>query len=101
MSLVTVIELVVCMYHTVFEGCSSMRDDRMIMVRHDDVVPLREGGVCRRCQCNDGTFECNPPTDAEATCDRSDPRDNDRPQNCMMDGEMLMHNEQREVSTSR
>lgn len=82
-----------------FQACSVMRDDRMVRVRHDEAVPMRQAGSCMNCRCNNGRFECQAPEDSEAMCMRSDPPEGEMPRNCMMEGgEMVMHNEQREVS---
>ena len=71
-------------------------------MNHGESVPRREDDdVCRRCRCNDGEFECSMPDGEDIDCRRSDPNENERPSNCMMGEEMVMHNEQREVSFSR
>lgn len=77
-----------------------MRDGRRIIVRHDQSIPQRMNNMCMNCRCDDGRLRCMEPEDDTANCMRSDPDEDMQPRSCMMeDGEMLMHNEQREVST--
>lgn len=71
----------------------------MITVNHEESIPRRQNDMCMRCRCEDGMFQCSMPDDEEADCRRSDPVNNNR-QDCMMDGQMVMHNEQREVKES-
>ena len=77
-----------------------MQDRRMVTVNHGESVPRHQNGMCLRCRCDDGEFRCSRPDDDEADCMRSDPQDNTR-RNCMMNGERVMHNEQREVSSPK
>lgn len=76
-----------------------MRDNRMVDVRHGQSVPQHQGGQCMRCECNNGQFECSRGESDRDDCSRSNPDDNRRPENCMMGGDMIMHNEQREVTS--
>lgn len=69
----------------------------MVNVRHGDSVSRRENNQCMRCRCNNGEVVNCTRREGDTMCSRSDP--DARPANCMMDGEMVMHNEQREAST--
>ena len=69
----------------------------MVRVQHDQPILMREEGQCRKCVCMNGNFMCSPPDDSEVMCTLSDPPEGQAPMNCMKDGEMVMHGEQREV----
>ena len=73
----------------------------MTIVRNKQFVARRVNNMCMSCQCKNGQFACSRPRDNSSDCSRSDPDDNNRPANCMMDGEMVMHNQQRMVSDTR
>ena len=81
-----------------FMPCNTMREGRMVRVDHGDAIPERRGGQCMRCECNNGQFMCSRPEGDDNRCPRSDP--DMTPMNCMMNGEMVMHREQRQVRMS-